>query len=754
MTRILLFLFPLLLSAATSDLLAQTFTVRGNLVDAMDSSPIVGASVQIVGTSLGATTDFYGLFAINGLLAGTYVLRTSYIGYGQMETPFVVAGDMDLPMAMERKPVDLREVSVSPSSSATTTTTISGLDRLTRPVNSSQDLLQLVPGLFIAQHAGGGKAEQIFFRGFDIDHGTDLQVSVDGMPVNMVSHAHGQGYADLHFTIPETVDKLLVHKGPYDARFGDFATSGTVEFLTKNSIDRSELKVEAGQFNTLRAVGLFDVLGDKHLITRRKENAYIAGEYAYTDAYFNSPQGFGRFNLLGKYTGQLGERTHLTLSASTFGAEWDASGQVPQRAVDSGDIDRFGAIDDLEGGSTRRTNVYATLVNGPRNGASFRNQVYFVNYDFNLYSNFTFFANDSVNGDMIAQTDDRKIIGYTGSYGVNSHLGDRPLRLNAGAGFRYDEAAISLKNAADRVVSDTIVAGGVDQWNVNGYMDAHLSITDRFTINAAARLDVFHFNYSDARGVDSLSGMAIQQRVSPKLNFNYTMNDRVQLYLRTGIGFHSNDARAVVVGNADRTLPKAYGADLGATFKPLPRMLVNAALWGLYLESELVYVGDGGVVETSDPTQRMGIDLSIRYQLTDRLFADLDINGVHGKLVGVPEEENAIPLAPRFTTIGGLAYVKDRGFNASLRYRHIADRPANETNNVVAEGYFLVDAKMSYRFAKFEVGASVENLLNVEWNQAQFDTESRLSNEAEPVSELHFTPGTPFFAKGFVTYFF
>lgn len=754
MTKTLLFLFPLLLSAATSDLLAQTFTIRGNLVDAMDSSPIVGASVQIVGTSLGATTDFYGRFAINGLLAGTYVLRTSYIGYGQKETSFAVERDMDLPMAMERKPVDLREISVSPSSSATTTSTISGLDRLTRPVNSSQDLLQLVPGLFIAQHAGGGKAEQIFFRGFDIDHGTDLQVSVDGMPVNMVSHAHGQGYADLHFTIPETVDKLLVHKGPYDARFGDFATSGTVEFQTKNSIDRSELKVEAGQFNTLRAVGLFDVLGDKHLFTQRKENAYLAGEYAYTDAYFNSPQGFGRFNLLGKYTGQLGENTHITLSASTFGAEWDASGQVPQRAVDSGDIDRFGAIDDLEGGSTRRTNVYATLVNGLRNGASFRNQVYFVDYDFNLYSNFTFFANDSVNGDMIAQTDDRRIIGYTGSYGVNSHLGDRPLRFNAGSGFRYDEAAISLKNAADRVVSDTIVAGGVDQWNVNGYLDAHLSITDRFTINAAARVDVFHFNYSDARGIDSLSGMAIQQRVSPKLNFNYTMNDRVQLYLRTGIGFHSNDARAVVVGNADRTLPKAYGADLGATFKPFPRILVNAALWGLYLESELVYVGDGGVVETSDPTQRLGIDLSIRYQLTDRLFADLDINGVNGKLVGVPEEENAIPLAPRFTTIGGLAYVKDRGFNASLRYRHIADRPANETNSVVAEGYFLVDAKISYRFVKFEVGASVENLLNVEWNQAQFDTESRLSNEVEPVSELHFTPGTPFFAKGFISYFF
>jgi len=740
--------------AFTTGSFAQLFSIRGSLIDQVNNTPLVGASVELVGTALGATTDQNGRYVIGGIAAGTYSLRTSYIGYGQKVQEVIVAGHVTVDVAAERKAIDLREVNISPRSEVTNTTTISGLDRLTRPVNNSQDLLQLVPGLFIAQHAGGGKAEQIFFRGFDIDHGTDLQVSVDGMPVNMVSHAHGQGYADLHFTIPETVDKLLVHKGPYDARFGDFATSGTVEFQTKNSVDRNEMKVEAGQFNTFRTVGQFDVLGKKHLFSQRKENAYIAGEYAYTDAYFNSPQGFGRYNVLGKYTGQVGERAHLTLSGSTFGAEWDASGQVPQRAVNSGLIDRFGAIDDTEGGTTKRTNTYATLVNGLRNGGSIRNQVYFVKYDFNLYSNFTFFANDSVNGDMIAQTDDRSIMGYTGSYGIDTHLGSRALRINTGAGLRYDQADISLKNAVQRVVYDTIVAGSVDQFNANGYVDAHLSVTERFTINAAARLDVFRFMYADARGLDSVSGMAVQQRVSPKLNFTYTVNDRVQLYLRTGMGFHSNDARAVVVDNANRTLPKAYGADLGSTFKPLPRMLVNAALWGLYLESELVYVGDGGVVETSDHTQRMGVDLSVRYQLTDRLFADVDVNAVSAKLVGAPNGENAIPLAPRFTTIGGLAFVKDKGLNASARYRHIADRPANETNSVVAEGYFLIDAKASYRFSNLEVGTSVENLLNVQWNQAQFDTESRLSNEAEPVSELHFTPGTPFFLKGFVTYRF
>ena len=733
--------------------MAQTFRLTGTVTDA-EGDPLVGANVTVVETGKGSTTDLIGRYAIDGLAAGDYTVKATTLGYAMPDQRLKLDKDTDLPIKLELAAIDLKEVAVAPKQSSSTTETIQALDVRTRPVNNSQELLQLVPGLFIAQHAGGGKAEQIFFRGFDIDHGTDLQVSADGMPVNMVSHAHGQGYADLHFVIPETIDKLYVHKGPYDARFGDFATSGTVEFQTKNSIDESDVKVEAGMFNTRRAVAQIKLLDKKHLFSQRKESAYIAGEYAFTDAYFNSKQDFNRMNLFGKYVGQLGERTNLTLSASTFGAAWNASGQVPQRAIDDGTIDRFGAIDDNEGGNTTRTNAYAILTNAMNNGGLFKNQLYFVKYDFNLFSNFTFFAADSVNGDMIAQTDDRKIYGYTGTYGRTTTLGGLPFRFNAGLGARYDQSDISLKNAIERVVFDTIVAGELDQLNANAYVDGTLSLTEKFRINAAARFDVFNFNYTDAQGIDSVSGNATQQRVSPKLNFTYDASDRVQIYLRTGMGFHSNDARAVVVDKASKTLPRAYGADLGTNFKPIPRMLVNLALFGLYLESELVFVGDGGVVETSNATQRIGIDFSLRYQIANKLFADIDVNAVQGRILDVPEEENLIPLAPNFTTIGGLAYKQDRGFNASLRYRHIADRPANEGNTVVAQGYFLLDAVASYRLMNLEVGVSAENLLNTEWNQAQFDTESRLSNEAEPVSELHFTPGTPFFLKGIVSYRF
>ncbi len=749
MVRNLTLLVLLFFSALSS---AQTFTLSGTITE-QDGTPVQSANVVIDG-SLGCVTDELGRYTITGLSAGEHTIIVSILGFARNEQRVQIRRDTELTVALLPAAIELKEVSVATKQGGSRTESISLLDIRTRPVNNSQELMQLVPGLFVAQHAGGGKAEQIFFRGFDIDHGTDLQISVDGLPVNMVSHAHGQGYADLHFTIPETMDKLMVHKGPYDARFGDFATSGTVEFLTRNSIDGNEIKAEYGMFNTVRAVGLFNLLDEKHLLSHRKENAYLAAEYVFTDAYFNSKQDFGRFNLFGKYNGQIGERTMLTLSASTFSAAWNASGQVPERAIANGKIDRFGAIDDNEGGETSRTNAYATLSTGLRDGGLIKHQVYFVKYDFNLYSNFTFFAADSVNGDMIAQTDDRTIVGYTGTYGKSTRIGDLPFRFNTGLGARYDQADISLKNAIERMVYDTIVAGSVDQLNANAYWDGVLSVTEKFTVNPSLRFDLFNFMYTDARGDKSTSGQAMQMRVSPKLNFDYSISDRAQLYLRTGMGFHSNDARAVVVDSADATLPRAYGADLGTTFKPLPRMLVNAALWGLYLESELVYVGDGGVVETSDPTRRLGIDLSVRYQLSKHLFADLDLNLVNGKVIGPPTGENAIPLAPQFTTIGGLAYKRDKGFNASLRYRHIADRPANETNTVVAEGYFLVDATASYRLPKVEFGASVENLFDVEWNQAQFDTESRLQDEPEAVSELHFIPGTPFFLKGFVSYRF
>ncbi|MBG8555470.1 TonB-dependent receptor [Hymenobacter guriensis] len=747
-----------LLGAGTAH--AQS-TITGRIqaiaTDSASQEPLGGASIWLDGRASGATTDGLGRFQLRELAPGSHAIRVTALGYRSATQTITVQADetTTASFALPVVALNIGEVTVSqPQDPNQTLAAISHIDRTLRPLNSAQDLLPLVPGLFIAQHAGGGKAEQIFLRGFDIDHGTDFNVSIDGLPVNMVSHAHGQGYADFHFVIPETVDQLKVYKGPYSARFGDFATAGAGEFTTKTALERSQAKVEVGQFDTRRALLLLDVLPkDKHLLSKRAESAYVAGEYYFTNAYFDAKQHLNRFNGLAKYTGLLSERTSLTLSGSHFVSRWDASGQVPERAVKSGLISRYGSIDDSEGGNTSRANANVLLTVALPHDAVLRQQVYYSRYQFNLFSNFTFFKENPTEGDEIRQTEARNLYGYLGTYERSTALGARTLRTLAGIGTRLDNVDVALRHAVRRTTTDTIVSGRVYEQNVNAFVEETLPVTDKLTVNAGLRFDYFRFAFHEDRDA-ALSGRAGKARVSPKLNLYYDLTDNVQLFARSGFGFHSNDARAVVTNRTAQVLPRAIGYEAGSTFKPRPALIVNVALWALHLQDELVYVGDEGVTESAGPTRRFGTDVSVRYQLTPRLYVDVDLNYNRGWAVGLPEGENYIPLAPSFTSIGGLTYQQPGGLSGSLRYRHLNDRPANETNSVQARGYFLLDAVLSYTRPRFQVGASAENLLNVKWNQAQFDTESQLRTETEPVSELHFTSGTPFFVKLNASVFF
>ncbi len=651
--------------------------------------------------------------------------------------------------------INLKEIVVSDSkNNSHGAEIISQIDQQLRPTNSAQDLLKLVPGLFIAQHAGGGKAEQIFLRGFDCDHGTDFSVNIDGMPVNMVSHAHGQGYADFHFVIPETIDKLKVYKGTYNAAYGDFATSGAGEFSTKNNIGKSMVKMEYGQFDTYRAMAMIDLLQGKHLFTKLNENFYVAGEYNYSNSFLENKQHFYRYNIFAKYSGQLNDNNFLSLSVSTFSSKWDASGQIPTRAVNNGDISRFGSLDPTEGGNTGRTNANLALTTSLKNGGLIKNQAFYSYYDFNLYSNFTFFLHDSVNGDQINQKENgRNIYGYKFSYEKNSNIGAKTLKTTVGVGTRIDEGIVSLMHSVKRTILDTISVGHLFEQNINAYLDETLYLTEKFSVNAAIRFDYFNFQFKNFK-YDSLSGSKQVPKVSPKLNLYYDASPNVQFFAHAGYGFHSNDARSVVLKGNQTNLPTALGYEAGSTFKLGKKILVNAALWGLDLESELVYVGDEAIVKITGATRRLGTDLSMRFQLTNILFADFDINYNHGRYINLPKGENYIPLAPSLTSTGGLSLKQTKGINAGLRYRYLNSRPANEDNSVKAIGYFLLDAVVNYTQPKYQIGLSAENLLNTKWNQAQFDTESRLRNESQSVSELHFTPGSPFFIKGSVSFFF
>ena len=309
-----------------------------------------------------------------------------------------------LVIVLEEKRYQLDELIITEELNAMRT--ISKLDLNTSPVNSSQEVLRKVPGLIIGQHAGGGKAEQLFLRGFDVDHGTDVSISVDGMPVNMVSHAHGQGYSDLHFLIPETIQKIDFGKGPYYGQQGDFNTAGYVDFSTRDYLKDSQISMSVGDFNSLRTLGLFNLLGNT-----KRQNAYLAAEYIATDGPFESPQNFNRLNLFGKYVIFSPENDKLSLTASHFTSRWDASGQIPQREVDNGNITRFGAIDDTEGGQTERTNFNVEFSKYISDDTRLKTNAFYSNYSFELYSNFTFFLEDPVNGDQIKQQEERHIFG-------------------------------------------------------------------------------------------------------------------------------------------------------------------------------------------------------------------------------------------------------------------------------------------------------------------------------------------------------
>ncbi|WP_170061872.1 TonB-dependent receptor [Hymenobacter chitinivorans] len=758
-----------MLSTFSHPVLGQNPAVlRGFVTDSLSGQRLPGVGIRLDGQPQGTASDAAGTFRLANLPAGTYTVRATALGYRSPATTVTLtAGSTQtLNLRLSAVALSLREVTVSqPRDPNQSVAAISHIDQALRPVNSAQDLLRLVPGLFIAQHAGGGKAEQIFLRGFDCDHGTDFAVSIDGLPVNMVSHAHGQGYADFHFVIPETVEQLRVYKGPYTARFGDFATAGAGEFTTKTSLDRSQIKVEVGRFDTRRALVMLDLLGHNkhHLLSKKPESAYVAAEYNFTNSYFDQKQHFQRFNGLAKYTGQLTDQTSLTLLGSHFTSNWDASGQIPERGVAEGLISRYGSIDPTEGGSTSRTNASAVLTTGLPHDAVLRQQAYYSKYDFSLYSNFTFFLQDPVNGDEIQQLDNRHLFGYTATYEQSTQLGSRSLHSTLGVGTRNDFSNLGLRHTVRREVLDTVTTGKLYERNLNAYLDETLPLTEQLTLNAAVRADVFTFDFrgqlydTTSLSLQPLRGRVTKARVSPKLNLYYELTPQVQLFVRSGIGFHSNDARGVIRGTVGQNvLPRAIGYEVGSTFKPVPSLVVNAAVWALHLQDELVYIGDAGEVESTGPTRRFGLDASVRYQLTPSLFADLDLNFNHGRQVAAPKGANYIPLAPSFTSIGGLTLKRPSGLNASLRYRYIDDRPANDDGSITARGYFLLDAVVSYTKAWFQLGATVENLLNVEWNQAQFATETRLPTEpvGTSVDELHFTPGTPFYLKATFSVFF
>jgi outer membrane receptor protein involved in Fe transport len=572
----------------------------------------------------------------------------------------------------------------------------------------------------------------------------------------MVSHAHGQGYADLHFLIPELVDQVDFGKGPYNFNHGNFATAGYVDFSTKKTLDKNFIKMEGGLYGNFRTVAGINLL-DKNAGNKGKQSAYIAGEYNYNRGYFNASQNLNRLNMVGKYTNFISSNSMFSITISAFRSNWDASGQIPTRLVESGVINRFGAVDSTEGGNTSRYNLNVQFTQSTDNKKGlFKTNAFVSYYDFELYSNFSFFLKDSINGDQIRQKEKRVLAGYNANYTLQYQLGKMNAKTEVGAGFRYDNSMDNeLSRTKNRSTTLTPLAlGNINETNMFGFVNQTVFLTPKLVLNGGVRFDYFIHDYENK--LDSVYNRKsiTKYAFSPKAGIYYNFSNKARLFLNFGMGFHTNDTRVIVSRNGEDILPQAFSYDLGVVVKPFKKMLITTSIWLMDLQQEFVYVGDEAIIEAAGRTRRMGIDVSLRYEILKWLYLDGDINYTHARARDKVEGKDLIPLAPPLTAIGGVTFMYKDCLSASLRFRYMSDRSANEDNSVRAKGYGLMDAVINFTQPRYEIGLQAQNLLNSAWNEAQFNTESKLKGESAAVSEIHFTPGSPIFVKLTASYKF
>jgi outer membrane receptor protein involved in Fe transport len=637
-----------------------------------------------------------------------------------------------------------------PPTSAATEQTRWQKDLESLPWNTPSDVLKLTPGLIIGQHHGGGKADQILFRGFDSDHGTDFAVFVDGIPVNMVSHAHGQGYADLHWLIPETIERVEIYKGPYFVHLGDFATTGAMNIVTKQRAKDNSLTLSGGGYNTQRYVGIFSPPEGTTL------RPYIAGEIYYNDGPFKNPNGYIRYNILSKFGLWSTADSDLSFLGTFFKTDWNASGEIPARSVRSGEIGRFGSFDPSEGGKSERQNLSLIYRYADANQA-LNAQTWASWYQLHLWSNFTLFLNDPVNGDGVEQNDKRFLAGNDIHYRRNYNLRGLPMESFIGFQSRFDHIRVGLFNQTDRRRRETVQNNNVQQTNLGWFAQQEIRPTRWLRTQFGVRMDNFWYDVGQIGTVtEPVSGKGSATIVNPKLNFVFTpFNDTkvakaTSLFLNFGGGYHSNDAR-VFVQDPKKKIPRYWGGELGAKSRFFDGLNVTLSYWRSYLETELVFVGDEGTFEPSGPSRRHGIESEFRYEILPWLSYDLDLSYTWARFLN----GDRVPLAPRFLAFTGITARHDSGLQARLQMRHIGRRYGIKDGSILTPSSTIFDVFLKYVWERYEFFIQVQNLANKKWRAAEHVFESRTPGEvAGGLSgrlDSHFTPGDPFTVKAGVT---
>ncbi|MGQ0682339.1 TonB-dependent receptor [Bradyrhizobium sp.] len=619
--------------------------------------------------------------------------------------------------------------------------TVSGQDLSQRPLTRPGEILEAVPGLIVTQHSGEGKANQYFLRGFNLDHGTDLAISVDDVPVNMRTHAHGQGYADLNWLMPETIKALDVRKGPYYADDGDFASAGSLRISLLDSVDKPVAQVTAGSFGYRRGFGMGSAkVGDGQLL--------VAGEAGTYNGPWVNPDNVRKLNGLVRYT-QGTALEGLSVTGMAYSNGWNSTDQIPQRAIASGQIGRFGSEDPSDGGKASRFALSARLATTDDTG-TWKANAFVVRSELDLFNNFTYFLNDPIFGDQFHQRDSRVIAGANVSRTFYGSFAGLPMQTAFGIQSRYDAIDLGLANTWQRNILSDIRTDRVGEGSIGVYAQNHIHWTDWLRTTAGWRGDYF-----DAR-VNSLlnpnnSGHVAAAIGSPKFGVAMGPFARTELFLNAGLGMHSNDARGATIAEQPTDpavklspvplLVRTKGAEIGVRSKLIPGLESSVSVFLLDQDSELVFNGDSGDTAAKRPSRRLGVEWTNKYRPNSWIAVDADLAVTRARFIGYDVDQaavyasladfpqaqignapgNYVPNAPAMVASAGITLGEKTGPYGGLRWRYLGSSPLTEDNAFRSPAVSIFNARAGYRADNgWRVQLDVLNLLNAKTNQITY----------------------------------
>ncbi|BCM89328.1 hypothetical protein IAD21_01174 [Abditibacteriota bacterium] len=607
-----------------------------------------------------------------------------------------------------------------------------------RPILRPGELLETVPGVIITQHSGSGKANQYFLRGYNLDHGTDLAVSLDGIPLNLPTHAHGQGYIDLNLLIPELVSQLRYRKGSYEADQGDFSSAGSIDLSYARHLGREDNGVPQTQSLEVGAFGFQRVL----VTGNANKDLLYALELQHSDSSFELKEDFRKLNGVLRFNRGTATRG-VSVTGLAYNGKWNSSDQIPLRTVDSGLISRFGNIDPTDGGKSRRFGLAAEVRHDKTNFTA-----YAMNYRLNLFSNFTYFLDNPTRGDQFEQEDRRNYYGFH----LRQNLSNSGARVSTVVGVqgRYDDiSGVGLFHTQARERFETVREDRVKESSVAPYVQSEIRFNPKLRATVGARFDYYRFDV--ASSIAQNSGKVNDSLLSPKGSLAYRLGKSDEGYFSLGRGFHSNDARGTTITvdpndpnvPADRVTPlvKANFVELGLRHAR-GGLQSTLALFGLDSKSELVFVGDAGTTEPSRPSRRIGVEFTNYLNVGHGLIFDADFAYARARFRDSDPAGNRIPGALEGIVSLGASYERDQGINGALRLRYFGPRPLIEDNSVRSKSSALVNGRLGYKLkngTRFNV--EVFNIFNAAVSDIDYYYASRLPGEGpDGVEDIHFHP--------------